>query len=284
MVDRSMRDRIYLCGGPQHAEYQQDAHERWQVGDGLEDRYEDQSAYAQPEDDVALHLRELADLGSRQVLCLVELTLQLHAENEGGNHHRDERWDEYLAEHALCGDDTLDPQHDGRHVTDRREGATAVGRYDDQCSIDQTVFTLLYQLAQHHNHHDRCRQVVEDGRQEEGHKGHSPQQLTLGARLHGVAHEVKTSIGVDDFYNGHGTHQEEQRATSIAQVVLYDFCNVVYHAAALYHRIVAVGVNHQQCPAEYAHQQGDGCLVDFCQTLQCNTQITGYENRNNTNC
>ena len=33
-----------------------------------------------------------------------------------------------------------------------------------------------------------------------------------------------------------------------------DFGNVVHHTAALYHGIVAEGVNHQQCPTEDAHQ------------------------------
>ena len=81
-------------------------------------------------------------------------------------------------------------------------------------------------------------------RQEERHECHAPQQFALGARLHRVAYEVEASVGVDNLHNRHGTHQEEQRAASIAQMVLDDLRNVLYHVAALYHGIVAVGVNH----------------------------------------
>ena len=173
MVDRSMRDRI--CGGPQQTEYQQDAHERGQVGDGLEDGDEDEAADTQPEDDVALYLGKLTDVSDREVLRLVELALELQAEDDGRDDHRDERGEENLAEHALGGDDALDPQHDGGDVADGREGTAAVGRDDDQGSVDETVLAVLHQLAQYHNHDDGRRQVVEDGRQEERHECHAPQ-------------------------------------------------------------------------------------------------------------
>ena len=38
------------------------------MGDGLEDRHETETADTQPEDDVALSLRELPDISLRQVL------------------------------------------------------------------------------------------------------------------------------------------------------------------------------------------------------------------------
>ena len=52
--------------------------------------------------------------------------------------YRDERWDENLCQYALCGDNSLDPQHDGGHVTNRGEGTTGVGGDDDECSIKHT--------------------------------------------------------------------------------------------------------------------------------------------------
>ena len=214
------------------------------MGDGLEDGYKDETTDTQPEDDVALYFGKLTDVSDREVLRLVELALELQAEDDGRDDHRDERGEENLAEHALGGDDALDPQHDGGDVANGREGTTGVGCDDDQCSVDQTVLTVLHQLAQYHNHHDRCCQIVEDGRQEERHECHAPQQFALGARLHRVAYEVEAPVGVDNLHNRHGTHQEEQRATGIAQMVLNDLSDVMYHVTAFYHRIVPEGVNH----------------------------------------
>ena len=94
---------------PQDAQYQEDAHERWQMGEGLEDRYEDKTTYAQPKDDVALNLGKLGDIGLGQVLFLVELTLELQTEDKGWNEHGNQRWDEDFADNALSGDDALNP-------------------------------------------------------------------------------------------------------------------------------------------------------------------------------
>ena len=66
------------------------------------------------------------------------------------------------------------------------------------------------QLAQNHDHHDAGGKVVEDGREEECHKGNAPQQDTLGVGVHHLSDEIKASILIHKFYYSHRTHQEEE--------------------------------------------------------------------------
>ena len=78
----------YLRHRPEHAEHQQDAHERGQMGDRLEHRHEAQPAHAKPEDDIPLGFGELADLRFRQIQRLVELSAQLVLQDQGRHQHR----------------------------------------------------------------------------------------------------------------------------------------------------------------------------------------------------
>ena len=272
-----------LSDCPQHAEHEQDAHKRGQMGDGLEDGHEAETAHAEPEDRVALGLGELAHLRLRQILLLVELTFQLILQDEGRYEHRHQRRYEDLRQHTLCRYDALDPKHNRRDVANRREGASGVGCNHHQCRIDQTVAAALNEFAQHHNHHDGGGKVVEDGREEEGHKGHAPHQFALRARLHRIAYEVETAVGVHNLNDRHGTHQEEERASGIAEVMLDDLSDVVDHIVGGNGWVISRGARHQQGPAAHTHQQGNGCLVHFCQAFEGYTEVADAEEDDNTN-
>ena len=41
--------------------------------------------------------------------------------------------------------------------------------------------------------------------------------------------------------------------------------------------------NHEKCPAANEHQQGNGCLVDFCHTLNGYEEIADAEEDDNEN-
>ena len=114
----NLRDR------PKHAKHKQDTHEWGQMRNRLEDRHEAQTTYPKPEDYVALGLRKLTDFRFRQVLRLIELTLQLELKDESRHHHRYKRGHKYFADDTLSGDHPFDPKHDGRHVTDGRESTS----------------------------------------------------------------------------------------------------------------------------------------------------------------
>ena len=233
------------------------------MGECLEDRHKYETSHAKPEDDVALHLGELTDIGCRKVLTFIELSVERILQDEGRDDHRYERRNEDFGEHALGGDDALDPKHDGGDVADGREGTAGVGRDDNQRRIDKSVAATLHKFAQHHDHHDRGGEIVEDGREEECHEGHAPHQFPLGARLQGVAHKVETAVGIHDFHDGHGSHKEEERSGSIAEMVLDDLADMADESVGCHIGIERAGRHHEQRPAEYAHEQGNGCLVDF---------------------
>ena len=133
---------------PQQTQYKQDAHERWQMGDGLEDWHEDESAHAKEEHHLALRCRQSA--GSHR-LCLFsgegELSLQMQREDIGRDEHGDERRNEDFRDDAACRDDALVPEHDGRHVADGREGTARVGCDDDERGVDNAVALVADQLA-----------------------------------------------------------------------------------------------------------------------------------------
>ena len=131
--------------------------------DGLEYRNKAQAANTQPEDDITLCLRELAHLGLRQVLLFVELAIELVLQDKGWYEHGDQRRDEYLGNHALRRNDTLDPKHNRRDVANGRESTSGISSNHHQACINQTIAPALHKLTQHHNHHNRGGQVVEDG-------------------------------------------------------------------------------------------------------------------------
>ena len=272
----------HLCHRPQYTQHQQDTHKWWQMSDGLEDRHEYQSAHTQQEDYLTLVLGKGCHLIYFQVLLLVKLTLERQTQDSSRNNHRHQRGHENLCEHTLGRNHTLDPQHDGGHVTNRREGTTRVGRDDNQTSVNQAFLATLDQLSQHHNHHNTCGQVVEDGREEERHKGHTPHQLALRACLHHVAYEVETSVRVHNLDNGHSTHQEKQRLASVAQMVLNATRNKAHAIGHL--REESLYAHHQQRPAAHTHQQGNGCLVNLQHALQGYAQIANNKERNNHHC
>ena len=102
------------------------------MGNGLEDRYKDQTAHAEEEDYLALGCAQAVGLLlDGHLLRSSQFALQRKREDIGRNDHRHERRDEDFHDDASSRDHALVPEHDGRHVADRREGATRVGRNDD---------------------------------------------------------------------------------------------------------------------------------------------------------
>ena len=77
-----------------------------------------------------------------------QLALEMILEDESRENHGDKAGEEDLADHASGSDKTLVPQHDGRHVANRRERATGVGGNDDQRGVDDTVVLVGDGLAE----------------------------------------------------------------------------------------------------------------------------------------
>ena len=113
-----------LSNGPKDAQYEKDTHERWEMGQSLEDGHKAEATHTQPEDNVALRLRELCHVSLRKVILLVELTVELILQDKGRHKHGDKRGNENLCDNTLGSDNTLDPQHDSRNIANGRESAS----------------------------------------------------------------------------------------------------------------------------------------------------------------
>ncbi len=147
---------------PEYTEPEQDAHERREVRDGLEHRHSDQDPESQEEHHVAL------ELGGGPVDATLDRggDHQSAAQHVGSDRQRHQQVDERGQKQALHdlqgGDLAADPEHRGRHVPDRRPGATGVGRDHDDAGEKQPVIPLGEQLLHQRDHHDGRREVVED--------------------------------------------------------------------------------------------------------------------------
>ena len=169
---------------PQNAQNEQDADERRQMGQRLENRHENQAAHTEEENHFPLFLSEFAGL---KTMCLVlrerQFSLQRERQDIGRNHHRNERRDENLHNHARSRNHALVPEHNCCHVANRRECTARIGRNHHQSGVNQPVFLVADEFSQNHNHHNRGREVVENRRQDEGHKRDAPQQCFFAVRL-----------------------------------------------------------------------------------------------------
>ena len=148
---------------PKDTKHEQDTHKRRQMGQRLEDRYEDETTDTQPENDITLRFRKLTYISLWQILLFVEFAIELVLQDKGWYEHGDQRRDEYLGNHALRRNDTLNPKHNRRDVANGRESTSGISSNHHQACINQTIAPALHKLTQHHNHHDRGGQVVENG-------------------------------------------------------------------------------------------------------------------------
>ena len=278
---------------PQRAEHQEDADKRRKVGDALEDGNEEQTADTDPEHDLALSLREVALvlLALAIVLDGHQLPLEMILEDESRENHGDKAGEEDLADHASGSDKTLVPQHDGRHVANRRERATRVGGNDDQRGVDDAVVLVGDKLAEDHDHDNTGGQVVKNRREDERQESNTPQELTLAARVHDALHPVEAAVLIDHLDDSHGSHQEEQSRRGTTEVALDDTADEVgdtfmAHRAVrkhLRHLMGDGGVEHKQCPTGHKHQQSHSGLVHFRHALKSYARITQDEDDDNRN-
>ena len=67
-------------------------------------------------------------------------------------------------------------------------------------------------------------------------------------------------------------------------MMLNDLGNVMNDIPLSDSRIISGRAKHQQGPAEHTHQQGNGCLVDSCQTFKGYAEIADTEDDDNSNC
>lgn len=272
----------YFAHRPKHAQHEQYAYKRGQMGNALEYGHKDEATHAQEEYYLALACRQVTGRGG-SLWCgrVAELALEAVLHDKGWNDHRHYRGYEYLLYHACGCDEALVPKHDGGYIANGREGTARIGGYDNERGILDAVLVVAHELAQYHYHHNARGKVVEYGRQEECHDGYAPQQTALAGGAHQVAHKVKATVLVDELNNGHGTHQEEQGGRCGAKVVLYHLAHGLRYFVANGGGKVLAWVEHEDGPTAHKHEQSNGGFVDFCKAFDGYQEVAQYEYSHN---
>ena len=143
------------------------------------------------------------------------------------------------------------------------------------------------QFAQHHDHHNRGRQIIEHRREDERNERNFPQQRTFGARTQRIAHKVEPTIRVDDLHHRHGAHEEEERFTDFAEMLAQDVRgHKIHHGFARRFQLFGIklrnifggteGVEH---PAGHTHEERHSGFVDFDHVFESNEQIPDHKDR-----
>ena len=208
-------------------------------------------------------------------------------QQQSRHHHRRQTGQENLFHHTAGGDRTLDPEHNRGHIADGREGTARIGGNHDQTDIIKAIFVAVDQFAQHHDHHNGGRQVVEHGRKEKGDEGNFPQERTLGLGTQRIAHKVEPTVRVDDLHHRHGAHEEEECLTDFAEMLAQDVRgHEIHHGFArsfqligIKHRDIFGGAEGVKHPAGHTHEQRHCGLVDFDHVFEGNEQIPDYKDR-----
>ena len=115
------------------------------------------------------------------------------------------------------------PHHQGRDVPERAEGAARIRRHDNIDAGDTDEPPVAASDGQDHRaHHQRCREVVDEGRQEEADDAGDPEQLPVAETL---AHEPGAQRIEDPplahrIDIGHRAQQEQEEFAELDQELL----------------------------------------------------------------
>ena len=204
-------------GHPQDGEAEEHAEVGGKMGDGLEDRYENQCADTHEEDETAQVGRNL-DAGAA-VGGALDVAFQRGADNQYGHHHADHRGYQGLDNDVDGGDLSANPEHDGGDVADGTPGTACIGGEDDHAGIEPTLLAVGDELAQQSHHDDGGGHVVEQGREEEGEDGDDPEQLLLVGGGDFVGNHTEPLVVFNQGDDSHGSEEEEDYLGGLTEVL-----------------------------------------------------------------
>ena len=138
---------------------------------------------------------------------------------------------------------------------------------------------VVDQFAQQRNHDDGGGQVIQHGREEESNQTHHPEQRDAFVGADAVSDDLETFMGIDQFDDGHGAHEEEQDLGDLTQVMAQLFSHVMVIARGARgggsdQRQNAVRAEYQQGPANDGSQDGRRGFIDFQGVFEGDAQVT----------
>ena len=88
------------------------------------------------------------------------------------------------------GDFVFNPEHGGRHVTDRGPSATSVGRHDHHKGVDEPLMPCWDDFFEERDHQNGGSEVIEDRGEEKGRDCDEPEHFPAGGRLDQVSNDL----------------------------------------------------------------------------------------------
>ena len=190
------------------------------------------------------------------------------------------------------------PEQDCRHITDGRPRTAGIGCNNHHTGIFQPVGPVGNQLTKHRHNHDRCRQVIQQSREEESGKTDIPQQFPFVRGADISRHRPETTVFIDNIDNQHGTHHKEQGLCHISQMVndrtvgykinKLVFCRQICHFGVLHQKLFeqrigtfnenVVGIKHQYHPQRNGHKKSCCRFVDLNLIFKRNSNDTPDKN------
>lgn len=102
------------------------------------------------------------------------------------------------------------PEHGGGHIPDDGPGASGVCGDDDHTDDESSEFAIVNEFPNDGDHDDGGSEIVEDGGEEEGEPGEDPEEGGGFFGVDTIGDEGEAFVGVDEFDDGHGAHEEKE--------------------------------------------------------------------------
>ena len=130
----------------------------------------------------------------------------------------------------------------------------------------------------------RCGKVVEDSRHEEGYKTKNPQKFLLATRCDAIGNDCKTSVHIDQLYDGHSTDEEEKSCGNFTHVVknlgvdkVAEVTGVAMLGSFFNYKGKCIGSEDKEYPHNHTQEKGSCRFVDFDGVLECYEKIANDE-------
>ena len=200
-----------------------------------------------------------------------------------GHEHIHQRGDDEVEDLVVRRDAPAIPQQQRRHVPDGRPRAPSITGDDAEAGVLHAIGTVGHKAAQHGDDDDSGSEVIQEGGEEEGGEGHTPQEAALIGRLDDLRHRFEAPVVIDRIDQHHGAEDEEERPRDIAEVlgelegeVVRDIVRCLLGRRVTQEVREAlrgggdVGIDQQDEPEQHAGQQRRGGLVHLDLLLEGN--------------
>ena len=206
-----------ITGQPEHTEGEQNAEIRGQMSNSLEDRHENQGAYAHKKHKGLFELRAIGSAVFHSVrrhnISLEEKRCQ-EKRDQQTEHGRDPE-----ALHDIgCSDLSADPEHGGGNIADWGPGTACIGSNDNNAREEHALL-MVFKQAFHQSYHNNSRcHIVEYGRKVKGDKAYDPEQARKLCGLNARSDDLETAVGVGHLDDCHCTDQKKDDGRGFGQL------------------------------------------------------------------